>query len=399
MLAAASIPVNLPLPMKQINPALLSVTRRGPSKKMQRAIRREADFAQRFGDSGESVAASGLSVSMDSLDEDQQGFFHSGDDEAGEFTPGTHAGPSPSMDDVPALSHSPSPPRSVSIDTHSSAPSPRRSSSSAHSASERPVQEHATSDGDAPCQFPHDTDDTVDDEAARIRRHLRKQWKKERTRQKQEEARAAREAAAMAVHGRFYKASAEDRFMDGLVCLFDGIELDPLAIRAAEADAEARAIATAAAAGQRTSKKAGKKLKKWRHRVNEEKTHAAFLGALSGDQAAPVDFVTSGQTSMNPEPVQHSEPQEYFAVPPPRDPALRRYVVECLVYYREEAEAEEGEAFSGIGELEEDELALFPLVDEGLPAHTAAVRPRLRSTTSSNGALRKPSYIDFENAF
>lgn len=401
VLVAAAIPAKLSLPVKQLDPALLNATRRGPSKKVLRGMRREADFAQRYGISADTAAASGLSVSVDSRDEeDEQGFFQSGDDEIDDPAYIKEAGPSGNTDDVPALSHSPSPPRSVSIATDSSAPSLRRSSSSAQSASEGHAQEQATSDGDAPPGLSHhETDLPEDDEAGRIRRHLRKQWKKERTRQKQEEARAAREAAAMAAQGRFYNASVEDRFMDGLVCLFDGIDLDPFALQAAEADAEARAVATAAAAGQRTSKKAGKKLKKWRHRMNEEKTHAAFLGTLGGDQAAPIDIVASAQASIDPDPVQHSEPQEYFAVPPPRDPALRRFVVECLVYYKEDEEGEDGEAFSGIGELEEDELVLFPLADDSSPAHIAMGRPRLRSTASSYGAVRKPSYIDFENAF
>lgn len=403
-LVAASIAANLPLPVKQIDPAMLNVARRGPSKKMQRAMRREADFSLRYGSSAETAAPSGFPAAEEVLDEDEQGFLlGSGDDESGDgdgdaVLSGVEGGPSASTDDVPALSHSPSPPRSISIvtATHSGAPSPRRFSSGAQSTSGSQVQESSTSDGDqAPCQSP--PENAVEDEAARIRRHLRKQWKKERTRQKQYEARAAREAAAMEAQGRFYKASVEDRFMDGLICLFDGIHLDPLALEAAEADAEARAIATAAAVGQRTSKKAGKKLKKWRHRVNEEKTHAAFLGAVGAEHSSAIDIV--GSAPIPAEPILVAKPQEYFAVPPPRNPALRRFVVECLVYYKEDEEGEEGEPFSGIGELEEDEPVVLALADDAMPASVTVGRPRLRSTTSSNGAPRKPSYIDFENAF
>jgi hypothetical protein len=195
-----------------------------------------------------------------------------------------------------------------------------------------------------------------EDEAhAAIRRHLRKQWKKERKAADKEAAAAA--SAALAPSVQMY--TPEERYMTALVGLFDGVEL--------QEDEEGYTDAQLRARHQRK--------KKGRGRGRRTGNGAKQDLQPSALKAKPFDGTP--------------EQRRMMAIPPVSvlKIAEQRYTVECLVYYpdtdEEQDEEEEGSSVeidnghNEIGQLEEDE-----------------------AFSTVGGAARPPKqFIDFEGSF
>ena len=317
------------------------------------------------------------------------------------------------------------------------------------------------------------------EEHLRIRRHLRKQWKKERQLSKRGEGpwdgspstsswqSTSGELAAPHVplphKGKHTHSplpawtppssapsrnTPEDRFMDALVSIFDGVTLDPLT---AEEEAMYR---TFGISGLSPGAKAKKKKKKWRHRYNHMKKVAEMAVTPENGHEVGEDAygtVEDGQTDISWYEAPHAGATHDPELAPmsdraaltipfsvPRPPAVtsgapskngsghhphtvHRFATECLVYFPEEDDeggssgavgtAERGEA-DELGPIEEDEQddedEEDPLFGGFVSKKPKKPRDRLKGPDASNPG-RRPSaasgknsfmrqhYIDFEN--
>lgn len=321
---------------------------------------------------------------------------------------------------------------------------------------------------------PSTATDTAEQERLRIRRHLRKQWKKEKQLEKRTHLQsstptsfASTGPAYLYPHkgkhtncnspawvstppnahsGGSIAVSPEDRFMDALVSIFDGVTLGPLT---AEEEALYRTYGANGPTG-----KAKKKKRKWRHRYNHLKKVAEMAVTLTDEVVEDVDQsasslpsdtswydsprVGSGELAMAAGPSGASRNGDCqtipFSVPMPpstngssrtldsgKSVAVHRFAIECLVYIpEEEEEAEDKNELSSSARGEADDVGLLeeeeeeeedPLFGGSMSANKPRVRPRerLRSASSDTGGSRRPSggsgknsfmrqhYIDFEN--
>lgn len=289
--------------------------------------------------------------------------------------------------------------------------------------------------------------DAAEEERLRIRRHLRKQWKKDKQAERRSEMQSkdawpsrTSVTCAHSPNNRLrasLSATPEDRYMDALVSIFDGVALDPLT-----PEEEALYRTFGASGLSATARK--KKKKKWRHRYNHAKREAELTGTPSEDaEGVSMELATSLPTDISwydsprdgvssedaASTISASAPARArmipFSVPimqstsissattaeNGREYATKRFAVECLVYIPEDEDGGSSANASGergeedqIGPLEEDEEE-DPLFGGALTS-TKPARRKLKSSTGRSGrpevgsgknSFMRQHYIDFEN--
>lgn len=343
------------------------------------------------------------------------GFLNfNGDDEVGTrsaSTPDDGPAASPTSDSVPPLSHTPSPPSSVKHDesslTHSTVDSLSTSISlQSDPASARSKVEvvEGTSVGDA-----------EDGEARLVWLASRRQWKKEQqaakraakkvngdwvAQQHQQRALTSDDPHRHKHPKRTAEPSREERFLDGLVGLFEGVQMDDVA-HAHDAHSSS-----------------DKQEKQQKDKPGPIPPSSGLLTSLSMWQQ-PFQPATTADTSNGVEVRSTSHggggddvlihPEKLLALTKvlgvPHDPAhltdnarspetsdLRRFVVECLVFYP--SEEEEG------GEGKPATLAAAPAATaEGYATDVDNDGVPVAPAPDSAARNRLPSFIDYERAF